>query len=49
MSSVGQGSQSLIVGHDEGLAALTDRTIHMKDGRLAEPHAMDVEPMDNKE
>ena len=43
------GQTFVIVTHDEGLAALTDRTIHMKDGRLIEPQAMDIEPAENKE
>lgn len=30
------GQTFVIVTHDEGLAALTDRTIHMKDGRIVE-------------
>lgn len=29
----------VIVTHDEELARLTDRTIHMRDGRIAEPEA----------
>lgn len=43
------GQTFVIVTHDEGLAALTDRTIHMKDGRLIEPQAMDIEPAENNE
>lgn len=33
------GQTFIIVTHDEELATLTDRTIHMKDGRIAEPEA----------
>lgn len=43
------GQTFVIVTHDEGLAALTDRTIHMKDGKLIEPQALDFEPEENKE
>ena len=31
------GQTFVIVTHDEGLAALTDRTIHLKDGLVVEP------------
>lgn len=43
------GQTFVIVTHDEGLAALTDRTIHMKDGKLIEPQVTDIEPAENKE
>ena len=33
------GQTFIIVTHDEELATLTDRTIHMKDGRIVEPEA----------
>ena len=31
------GQTFVIVTHDEGLAQLTDRTIHMVDGRISQP------------
>ena len=34
------GQTFVIVTHDEGLAEITDRTIHMKDGLLANPEAV---------
>lgn len=33
------GQTFIIVTHDEELASLTDRTIHMKDGRIIEPES----------
>ena len=35
------GQTFVIVTHDEGLAEITDRTIHMKDGLLANPEAVE--------
>ena len=35
------GQTFVIVTHDEGLAKITDRTIHMKDGLLANPEAVE--------
>lgn len=35
----------LIVTHNEELAALSDRTIHMKDGRIIEPAIEEGKPM----
>lgn len=35
------GQTFVIVTHDEGLAKITDRTIHMKDGLLANPETVE--------
>lgn len=35
------GQTFVIVTHDESLAAITDRTIHMKDGIIIEPEAVE--------
>lgn len=33
------GQTFVIVTHDENLASITDRTIHMRDGEIIDPHA----------
>ena len=37
------GQTFIIVTHDEGLAAITDRTIHLRDGLIVEPEGPSVE------
>jgi lipoprotein-releasing system ATP-binding protein len=37
------GQTFVIVTHDEGLAAITDRTIHLKDGMIVQPEAFQPE------
>ena len=47
------GQTFVIVTHDEGLASITDRTIHMRDGILEHletlEHLEDLEPLENLE
>ena len=43
------GQTFVIVTHDEGLAAITDRTIHLKDGAVIEPEPTEQEQTPLKE
>ena len=43
------GQTFVIVTHDEGLAAITDRTIHLKDGMVEKSEEMKSETVENED